>query len=126
MLYSFGASEDGANPYAGLVNINGTLYGTTAYGGANGDGTVFSITPSGTETVLYSFKGGLGDGEYPFASPISIKGTLYGTTSQGGANCSPSGGCGTVFSITYPERKPCSTVSADREMATAHLRASST
>ncbi len=100
VLYSFGASPDAANPYAGLAHVRGMFYGTTAYGGANGDGTIFSITPSGTETVLYSFKGGPGDGEYPFAGLISVKGTLYGTASQGGANCSPSGGCGTVFSIT--------------------------
>jgi len=31
-LYSFGASGDASNPYAGLINVNGTLYGTTAYG----------------------------------------------------------------------------------------------
>jgi len=100
VLYSFGGSGDAANPYAGLINVNGMLYGTTAYGGANGDGTVFSITPSGTETVLYSFKGGSGDGAYPFAGLINIKGTFYGTTSEGGANCGSSGGCGTVFAIT--------------------------
>ena len=100
VLYSLGGSGDAANPYAGLINVNGMLYGTTAYGGANGDGTVFSITPSGTETVLYSFKGGSGDGEYPFAGLINVKGTFYGTTSEGGANCDSSGGCGTVFAIT--------------------------
>jgi uncharacterized repeat protein (TIGR03803 family) len=100
VLYSFGGSGDAANPYAGLVDVKGMLYGTTFDGGANGDGTVFSITRSGTETVLYSFKGGPGDGEYPFASLINVKGTLYGTTSEGGAYCGSTGGCGTVFSIT--------------------------
>ncbi len=105
VLHSFGGMGDGENPYAGLLNVNGTLYGTTAYGGANGDGTAFSITsfgatPFGTETVLHSFKGGSGDGEYPFAGLINVKGTFYGTTSEGGANCSPSGGCGTVFAMT--------------------------
>jgi uncharacterized repeat protein (TIGR03803 family) len=105
VLYSFGVSGDAANPYAGVINVKGMLYGTTAYGGANGDGTVFSITPSGTETVLYSFKGGPGDGEYPIAGLINVKGKLYGTTSQGGANCSSSGGCGTVFAITPSGRE---------------------
>src|SRR5580698_8339420 len=67
VLYRFkGGSGDGENPYAGLLNVNGTLYGTTVSGGANGDGTVFKITTSGTETVLYSFKGGSGDGEDPY------------------------------------------------------------
>src|SRR5580704_15725375 len=64
VLHSFkGGFADGEEPFAGLVNVKGTLYGTTDKGGAYGDGTVFSITPSGTETVLYSFKGGPGDGE---------------------------------------------------------------
>jgi uncharacterized repeat protein (TIGR03803 family) len=96
VVYRFkGASGDGELPYAGLLNIKGTLYGTTQQGGTNGDGTVFSITPSGMETVLYSFKGGSGDGVEPLAGLTNVKGTLYGTTSLGGANKK-----GTVFSIT--------------------------
>jgi uncharacterized repeat protein (TIGR03803 family) len=101
VLYSFkGGSGDGEYPSAGLINVNDTLYGTTAGGGANKAGTVFEVTPSGTETVLYSFKGGSGDGENPLAGLINVNGTLYGTTAAGGPNCSASGGCGTVFSIT--------------------------
>jgi uncharacterized repeat protein (TIGR03803 family) len=96
VLYSFkGGSGDGENPYAGLLNVNGTLYGTTVSGGANGDGTVFKLTTSGSETVLYSFKGGSGDGEDPYAGLLNVKGTLYGTTGLGGTNAD-----GTVFSIT--------------------------
>src|SRR3989442_13242266 len=54
-LYSFTGS-DGAHPYAGLIaDASGNLYGTTNSGGANGYGTVFKVTPTGTETVLYSF-----------------------------------------------------------------------
>jgi uncharacterized repeat protein (TIGR03803 family) len=90
-----GSSGDGYAPYAGLINVNGTLYGTTVQGGAYctlGCGTVFSITTSGTETVLHSF--GPGDGEYPYAGLIDVNGTLYGTTLEGGA------GAGTIFSIT--------------------------
>ena len=99
VLYSFkGYSDDGALPVAALINVNGTLYGTTSNGGANGLGTVFAIT-SGKETVLHSF-GAQGDGALPHASLINVKGTLYGTTFEGGANCSASGGCGTVFKIT--------------------------
>lgn len=89
---------DGSNPSASLIDVKGTLYGTTVYGGANcgsgGCGTVFSITPSGTETVLHSF-GGAGDGQYPSSSLIDVGGTLYGTTIDGGAHSK-----GTVFSIT--------------------------
>jgi uncharacterized repeat protein (TIGR03803 family) len=98
-IYSFkGGSGDGAYPVASLLNVNGTLYGTTSEGGAHctgsgGCGTVFSITQSGTETVLHSFN--VTDGRYPYAGLISVKGTLYGTTLGGG-----DAGYGTVFSIT--------------------------
>ncbi|MGA8326822.1 MAG: choice-of-anchor tandem repeat GloVer-containing protein, partial [Candidatus Cybelea sp.] len=57
------------------------------------DGTVFSVTTSGTETVLHSF-GGSGDGAHPDASLLNVNGTLYGTTGGGGAH-----GDGTVFSL---------------------------
>lgn len=94
VLYSFkGSSGDGSDPYAPLTKVKGTLYGTT-YKGSNGSGTVYSITPSGKETVLHSF-GSSGDGRYPFAGVINVKGTLYGTTVEGGTN-----GDGTVYSIT--------------------------
>ncbi|MGB8907724.1 MAG: choice-of-anchor tandem repeat GloVer-containing protein [Candidatus Cybelea sp.] len=105
LLHSFGGSGDGSWPYAGLINVNGTLYGTTYYGGVHtcsgeGCGTVFAIATSGKETVLHSFKGGKRDGAEPFAGLINVNGTLYGTTGGGGAKCSASGGCGTVFAIT--------------------------
>jgi uncharacterized repeat protein (TIGR03803 family) len=47
VLYSFtGTNGDGSNPYAGLVrDAAGNFYGTTAYGGAYGYGTVFELTP---------------------------------------------------------------------------------
>ena len=47
ILYSFGTqSDDGSNPYAGLImDTAGNLYGTTYYGGAYGWGTVFKVTP---------------------------------------------------------------------------------
>src|SRR6266542_3566381 len=58
--YSFrGRPADGAEPYGGLIaDAAGNLYGTTfGGGGGNGNGTVFKLTPSGTETVLHSFTG---------------------------------------------------------------------
>jgi uncharacterized repeat protein (TIGR03803 family) len=101
LLYSFqGGSRDGLGPLAGLMDVNGTFYGTTEFGGAHDDGTVFSITTTGKkETVLHSFKGGT-DGSYPQAGLLNFGGTLYGTTDEGGADCSINVGCGTVFSIT--------------------------
>lgn len=96
VLYSFCSPPHctaGANPVAGLVNVNGTLYGTTGAGGANDNGTVFSITPRGKEKLVYTFGTG-SDGQGPAASLIDVKGTLYGTTSSGGDRDS-----GTVFSV---------------------------
>ena len=96
VLYSFQGGTDGATPVGGLVlDPKGNLYGTTYVGGANSRGTVFEITPSGTETVLYSFTGGA-DGGDPYTSLIrDAKGNLYGTALLGGAY-----GHGAVFEIT--------------------------
>jgi uncharacterized repeat protein (TIGR03803 family) len=99
VLHSFGSSAgDGHAPYAGLIaDASGNLCGTTLYGGANGLGTVFKLTPSGTswtETLLHTFSGS--DGGYPWASLIAdASGNLYSTTEAGGAN-----GFGTVFKLT--------------------------
>jgi len=97
VLYSFqNNGEDGTGPNAGLIDVDGTLYGTTAYGGASDVGTVFSIDPSsGAETVLYSFQNNFVDGEVPLGDLIDVNGTLYGTTVFGG----DVSGDGTIFSI---------------------------
>lgn len=95
VLYSFANTPDGATPWAGLTNVNGTLYGTTYDGGANNAGTVFKITTSGTQTVLYSFTGGPTDGAAPEAGLTYVGGALYGTTVLGGAS-----NVGTIFKVT--------------------------
>jgi uncharacterized repeat protein (TIGR03803 family) len=94
VLYSFKGPPDGQLPDAALIDLGGTLYGTTEEGGAHGYGTVFSLTPAGAETVLYSFKGGA-DGVSPNPGLINVGGVLYGTTYGGGLN-----NCGTVFTVT--------------------------
>jgi uncharacterized repeat protein (TIGR03803 family) len=98
VLYSFGSqSGDGSQPYGGVVLDDlGNLYGTNVFGGAyGGGGTVFKVTPTGTESVLYSFGGHSGDGAEPFAGVLRKGGVLYGTTIVGGTN-----GYGTVFKLT--------------------------
>jgi uncharacterized repeat protein (TIGR03803 family) len=70
VLYSFAGSPDGANPYAGVVlDSAGNMYGTTYYGGiasgGAGKGVVYRVSPSGQETVLYTFTGGA-DGANPY------------------------------------------------------------
>ena len=98
-LHSFNGT-DGASPEAAPVQAtNGSLYGTTPGGGANGGGTVFRITPSGTLTTLYSFcaQSGCPDGELSIAGLVqATNGDFYGTTAGGGVN----GSGGTVFKIT--------------------------
>jgi uncharacterized repeat protein (TIGR03803 family) len=95
-LYSFQGGNDGASPSAGLmIGADGNGYGTTAYGGSTNNGTVYKITATGQETVLYSFHGG-DDGAGPLDGLIQDEsGNLYGTASTGGSN-----GNGTVFKIT--------------------------
>jgi len=100
VLYSFGnTATDAAYPYAGLVSDTaGSLYGTTLYGGANNDGTVFELTKAGghwMEKILHSF-GSSGDGFLPQAGlTFDSVGNLYGTTYEGGAHAA-----GTVFELT--------------------------
>src|SRR5262249_47790806 len=73
----------------------GNLYGVTAFGGADGNGSVFKIDTAGTFSTVYSFTGGA-DGGFLFGGmAIGRDGTLYGSTVAGGAN-----GAGTVFKLT--------------------------
>jgi uncharacterized repeat protein (TIGR03803 family) len=107
VVYAFKGSPDGASPQAGLIDVGGTLYGTTASGGGGscdadtGCGTIFSVNPkTGVETVLYGFQGGT-DGATPQASLVNVNGTLYGTTAGGGdPSCNNGNACGTLFSYT--------------------------
>ncbi len=102
-LYHFCSQSnctDGATPNQILqLASDGNFYGTTLYGGANGQyGTVFKVTPSGALTTLYSFcqQTNCADGDQPYAGlALGADGNFYGTTSLGGANSA-----GTVFKMT--------------------------
>ena len=85
VLHLFVSGNDGANPASGLVNVGGTLYGTTLFGGAKLFGTIFSVTPGGVENVEYTFLQEGGDGGGPAGGLINLDGTLYGTTRGGGS-----------------------------------------
>jgi uncharacterized repeat protein (TIGR03803 family) len=96
VLHSFGASTtDAADPTAVIQGADGNFYGTTEDGGANGDGTIFKLTPAGIESVLYSFGAYSGDGSTPTELIQGTDGNFYGTTASGGANS-----YGTVFKLT--------------------------
>jgi uncharacterized repeat protein (TIGR03803 family) len=95
VLYTFTGGNDGAYPYAGVIQgRDGALYGTT-YGGFNNYGVVFKVNPDGSNfQVLYTFSGG-NDGAHPSAGVIQGRdGALYGTTEFGGAN-----GYGVVYKV---------------------------
>src|SRR5271166_2706022 len=98
VLYSFANSPDGATPdyVTPVFDKEGNLYGTTAYGGLYGEGTVFELSPAGTETIIHNFNFNGTDGNNPYSGLVlTAKGDLYGTTSAGGSR-----GLGTVFKLT--------------------------
>ena len=102
VLYAFGTNaQDGFLPYSNIARDGaGNLYGTTVAGGMSGGGTVFRLSPDGTETVLHGFERGT-DGSTPNGVTIDQAGNVYGTTargpmgSAGGSTCQ----CGVVFKI---------------------------
>lgn len=95
VLYRFTGGTDGIGPLGGLVSdAEGTLYGVTQEGGGSGYGTVFKLDRTGTEIVLYRFRGGM-DGGYPGGGLVlDARDSLYGTTSAFGI-----GNEGTVFQL---------------------------
>jgi uncharacterized repeat protein (TIGR03803 family) len=87
------------------MDEKGNLYGTTSAGGAYSYGTVFKVTPKGTEILLHSFEGGSSDGESPFYGHLLMDkaGDLYGLTEEGGGGtgCDNFGhGCGVLYKLT--------------------------
>jgi uncharacterized repeat protein (TIGR03803 family) len=96
-IYSFNGEAPGNNPItpnsALVQGANGNFYGTSAYGGSQGGGSIFEITNTGGATVLHSFpqlNAGAGA-----ALTIGADGNFYGTTAANGLN-----GEGTLFRIT--------------------------
>jgi uncharacterized repeat protein (TIGR03803 family) len=111
-LYSFkgvnNTPRDGNIPNGLVQGTNGLLYGTTAGGGGSeavgGGGTIFKFSPSGAETVLYSFGllAGDADGEAPQAPPVpATNGNFYGTSVGNSGGCGGGNGtCGVAYKIT--------------------------
>jgi uncharacterized repeat protein (TIGR03803 family) len=105
VLYSFAGGTDGQGPLGGvLMDSAGNLFGTTLHGGSTGCdangyvgcGTVFELSTTGKETVLYRFcsQANCTDGAGPCARLIDYRGNFYSTTYGGGTS-----GVGTVFAV---------------------------
>jgi uncharacterized repeat protein (TIGR03803 family) len=108
ILYNFCSAAgctDGAVPTGGLIaDTAGNLYGNTIYGGVTTDngGVVFKLTPSGDESVLYSFHNGVPDDGYWPGGLLTMdtQGNLYGSTERGGSHSLHVGhGDGTAFKL---------------------------
>lgn len=82
-VLSFDSISNGAYPTAPLtVGKNGLLYGTAPYGGANGDGTLYELDPSGTVTGVISMTE---TALFPQAGLTKASnGLMYTTTYAGG------------------------------------------
>jgi uncharacterized repeat protein (TIGR03803 family) len=98
VLFEF-SDASGTNPMGNLLaDSDGNLYGTTSESGpGGGQGTIYKVDPTGTETLLYAFgDNGPLDGAQPMAGLVAdAKGNLYGTTASGGAH-----GGGAVFRVS--------------------------
>jgi uncharacterized repeat protein (TIGR03803 family) len=103
VLYSFGTARRGAgyNAHGLALGLDGNFYGTTAAGGAHGEGMIYQLTPSGQFTELFSFAAlsrqfTNATGALP-ECPLVLgpDGNFYGTTNLGGTQA-----LGVIFKIT--------------------------
>lgn len=89
------SGPDGGTPTGGLIiGSDGNYYGTTLYGGTGG-GTVFKVTPSGTESIIYAFSGSQ-DGQLPSKLVEGADGNFYGTAYWGGGTS----GYGIIYKVS--------------------------
>ena len=99
VLHAFKGTPDGDVPAAGLfMDTKGNFYGTTALGGNSYNlGTIFEVSRSGKEHVLYRFGPPLGHAGFSPQTRVirDAAGNLYGTTLEGGK-----AGAGIVFEVS--------------------------
>jgi uncharacterized repeat protein (TIGR03803 family) len=97
VLHTFTRGRGGIEPDSSgvIFDASGNLYGTLAFGGTGGQGTVYKLNTKGDATVLYTFPGAA-DGQYPYNAGLGFSpdGQLYGTTFYGGPE-----GSGVVYEL---------------------------
>ena len=93
-LRSFTNSPDGNGPLSGVVVLGNTLYGTTASGGTNNNGVLYSLGTNGANYAILRWFTNNPDGSNPRGDLVLSGDTLYGITGNGGTN-----GAGSIFSI---------------------------
>jgi uncharacterized repeat protein (TIGR03803 family) len=105
VVHQFTGGEDGTQPRTvPWFDAAGNLYGTAAYGGAYGCGTIYKLTPGpGNEWtfgVIHQFMDDPACSSWVGLIPDTI-GNLYGTTRNTLGGCTdPPQECGTVFKLT--------------------------
>jgi uncharacterized repeat protein (TIGR03803 family) len=112
VIHKFFGHGGGGEPSTGLLDVDGTLYGTTGFGGdltcnpPYGCGVLYQIGKTGRYTVLHRFAGAAtGDGAYNAIGALSLgaDGSIYGATWYGGTGACTTGavpGCGVIFKYT--------------------------
>ena len=100
VLHTFqNGPSDGAGPSSSLTQgSDGKLYGVTSAGGTTGGGTIYSITTTGTYSLLYNFVDSSATGYNP-SSPLrqSTNGKFYGDAYYGGETSTCN--CGVLYSF---------------------------
>jgi uncharacterized repeat protein (TIGR03803 family) len=98
-LHSFTSATDGSTPLGTLVQgTDGNFYGMTVQGGANGLGTLFKISSSGTFTKILDFTSANGGWNTNPSQSTLVQagdGNFYGVSGEGGAN-----NFGDIFQLT--------------------------
>ncbi len=102
-VHSFNSQIDGSGPQlSSIQSTDGSIIGTTSYGGLNDEGTVFSLSPNGSISTLSAFGGDTdvdADGAGPLEGlALGADGCIYGTSNQGGAQDT-----GSVFKIAVAD-----------------------
>lgn len=86
---------NGRSPYGSLVlATDGKMYGMTQFGGTDGFGVLFSITPNQTSSYVKRAEFKWSNGAWPNSTLVQAGSKLYGMTESGGAN-----NFGVVFSF---------------------------